>query len=58
MRRISEPHDSLWRRLGRALAPEDIEENELSLKEGFRLLSAYQDRHASSSGSSRKRIAR
>ena len=28
------------------LPPEDIQENELSLKEGFRLLSAYTDRHA------------
>ena len=27
------------------LAPEDVDENELSLKEGFRLLSAYEDRH-------------
>lgn len=27
------------------LPPEDIQENELSLKEGFRLLSAYTDRH-------------
>lgn len=26
------------------LCPEDVEENELSLKEGFRLLSAYTDR--------------
>jgi len=28
------------------LPPEDIQENELSLKEGFRLFSAYTDRHA------------
>lgn len=28
------------------LSPEDVEENELSLTEGFRLLSAYTDRHA------------
>ncbi len=27
------------------LCQEDIQENELSLKEGFRLLSAYKDRH-------------
>ena len=28
------------------LPPEDIQENELSLKEGFRLFSAYTDRHS------------
>lgn len=28
-----------------ALAPEDVQENELSLEEGFRLLSSYQDRN-------------
>ena len=28
------------------LPPEDIQENELSLKEGFRLVSAYTDRHS------------
>ena len=28
------------------LPPGDIQENELSLKEGFRLVSAYTDRHA------------
>lgn len=27
------------------LCPEDVKENELSLKEGFRLLSAYADRN-------------
>ncbi len=27
------------------LSPEDRDENELSLKDGFRLLSAYTDRH-------------
>jgi len=27
------------------LGPEDVQENELSLREGFRLLSAYQDRN-------------
>ncbi|MBL9204261.1 MAG: hypothetical protein JNN01_04205, partial [Opitutaceae bacterium] len=28
------------------LPPEDVEENELSLKEGYRLLSASSDRHS------------